>query len=362
MPSSLTLALVAVSALVAVADLDPTVYPQLPGPHKVATKATWDYHGICGPGTVYYPDSPGNFPLLSFAHGLFASGTKVTYWYTLEGIASWGYIIVALEGCEGSTNEYKAQEAMMDWAYSHWTNIDHSHPGGIFGHSMGGGSTIATASDGDACVKYGLQAASMMHPCNFQTQGGPAWIPAIYSSGDRDWTCRASLVYGYYTKDAANKKPRGFAIYKNEGHGGTPPSPPCGPFFNNEVPDISNWFGCYLWYNQDSCKSVYNNFCGDGKKEPAGGKPGWGCELFMNPSESDGSFDTTWAEAQVRGDPLEILALPWGLHNGTWEGFMHEIRTRGDWVVQQRTASLKARGLYRTKLNVTFDNPAVVLV
>ena len=48
-----------------------------PGPNNVKSKKTWSYSGPCSPGTVYYPDSEGKFPLLSFAHGLGASGTRV---------------------------------------------------------------------------------------------------------------------------------------------------------------------------------------------------------------------------------------------------------------------------------------------
>ena len=111
-----------------------------PGPNDVGVKKTWSYNGSCGPGTVYYPLSDGKFPLLSFAHGMGASGTRVTYSYTLNAVASWGYIIVALEGCEVALREQKGQQEIMDWMFDNWDAIDHDHPGGVFGHSMGGGS------------------------------------------------------------------------------------------------------------------------------------------------------------------------------------------------------------------------------
>jgi len=229
----------------------------------------------------------------------------------------------------------------------------------------GGGSTIAVASDADAVSKYGLQAAVMMHPCNFQFgplpfKGGPSWIPALYTSGSRDITCNHGLVYGYYSRDAANHKPRGFGVYTNEGHGGTPPSPPCGPWKNNEVQDIANWFGCYIYGHQDSCESMSNNFCSDGLKWPSGRK--YGCELNMKSHLSEGvtSFEASWKRAIETGSPIDALSLPWGQHNGTWAEVLSEIRARGKWLVQQRETYLSDRGLHMANLTTTLSK--VVLV
>jgi len=272
-------------------------------------------------------------------------------------------------GCEESSHEYNAQEAMMDWAFSHWTTIDHSHPGGIFGHSMGGGSTIAVAGDGNACVHYGLQGAFMMHPCDIQTgshgiQGGPSWIPSLYVSGQKDNICSPGTTYGYYKQTAQHNPPRGFGVYKDYTH-----FSPTGGGFNLEAMDIANWFGCYLWYNKDACSAIHNGFCGDGKKIATG--QSYGCELYMNNAMTvqvsenatsnsqvlgnalDVSFETMWAAAQSTGDPLQALALPWGHHNGTLAGFMAEVQTRGDWAVQQRKAYLSMRGLHPKIANVS---------
>jgi len=160
-------------------------------------------------------------------------------------------------------------------------------------------------------------------------------------------------VYGEYQKGGANKKPRGYAVYKGYGH-----ASPCGTKYNLEAMDIANWFGCYLYYNQDSCGAIYNGFCNN--KIPTGSS--YGCELFMNGQASgnmdlkvsqNASFEKLWANALSKDDPLEALAVPWGQHNGTLEGMVDEIRRRGDWAVQQRKAFLNSRGLYPKATNTS---------
>jgi len=319
-----------------------------PGPYSTQTKQTWDYSGPCGPGAVFYPEADGNFPLLGFAHGLDGQNVLSTYSYTLNSLASWGYIVVAHEGCPSDNQEYKTQEAMMDWAFSHWTTIDHSKPSGIFGHSMGGGSTMVFAGDGNACVKHAVQGAFMMHPCDFQNpHSSPTWVPTLYTSGSSDTLCTPTFVYGEYKKGGfANGKPVGYGVYKGASH-----LLPCGVQYNPEAIDIANWFGCYVYQNQDSCSSIYNGFCSN---KIATGQT-YGCELSMNgeaaTSNVSASFTDMWSKALDSGDPLQALAVPWGRHNGTWAAFMDEIKTRGDWAVQQRTKYLRSRGLYPTVAN-----------
>jgi len=214
--------------------------------------------------------------------------------------------------------------------------------------------TIAVAGNGDACVHYGLQAAFMMHPCNFQMgSGGASWIPSLYVSGQSDGTCSPRTVYGEYQNGGKNGKPRGYAVYKGYGH-----ASPCGLGFNLEAMDIANWFGCYLYGNQDACGAIYSGFCNN--KIPTG--QGYGCELYMNGQASEntsdkdlqtGHFEARWKTALSTGDPQEALAVPWGHHNGTLESIVHEVKTRGAWLVRQRRAYLIARGLYPKKINAS---------
>jgi hypothetical protein len=59
---------------------------------------------VCGSSqnaVVFYPTNHDQSPLISFAHGFTAGGraTAADYVRLLSGVASWGYVIVALE-CE----------------------------------------------------------------------------------------------------------------------------------------------------------------------------------------------------------------------------------------------------------------------
>ena len=297
-----------------------------PGPHDVKTKKTWSYNGPCSPGTVYYPDSEGQFPLLSFAHGLGASGTSTTYGYTVKAVASWGYIVVALEGCEAATNEQDGQQKIMDWMFDNWDTIDRGRPGGVYGHSMGGAATDATASDGSACVRYGLQGAVMMHP-GVQLGMGSPWIPSMFLAGENDHVV-GSIPKRCFDSAAKNGVARAFGSFNGYSH-----VSPCGPVYNKEVMDIANWFGCFLYYNQDSCGTLADSFC-NGDKAAS-------CQLIWGEGASSGG--TAWSDAIATGDPTDALRVPWGLHNGTLEGMVEEVRRRGQWAVQQRREYLRGR-------------------
>lgn len=308
------------------------------GPYNVKTKSTWGYKGPCGPGTIYYPDSTGNFILLSFAHGMGASGTKLTYEWTLKTVASWGYIIVALEGCDVSLNEYKGQEQIMDWMFDNWDTIDHTHPGGIFGHSQGGASTVSTAHDGNGCVHYGLHGAVMMHP-GIQMGMGAPWIPSLYTSGTLDVVV-GEIPNECFAAAGANNVDRGFGAYNGYTHFN-----PCGVWSNKEAKDIANWFGCYLYYNQDACGSIWGSFCnGDKAAKSCKLIKGSGGQLMSNISGAD-----AWEAAVRTGDPLKALAVPWGHHNQTFDAHMEEIRRRGDWVVEKRRNRLQRRWANMTR-------------
>jgi len=306
------------------------------GPHNVKTKAAWSYTGPCRGGTVYYPDSPGKFPLLSFAHGMGASGTKLTYEWTLNTVASWGYIIAAIEGCEVSLDEYKGQEQIMEWMFDNWDTIDHSKPGGVFGHSQGGASTVSTAHDGNACVHYGLHSAVMMHPGVQMGMGAP-WIASLYLSGTLDFVV-GKIPNECFNAAGANNVDRGFGAYNGYTHFN-----PCGVWSNKEAIDIANWFGCYLYYNQNSCGTIWGGFC---NKDKAGS-----CKLIKGNGQNEGVQD--WEAAVRHGDPLKALSVPWGNHNGTFEARMEEIQRRGDWIAEQRRQRLQKRWASMKLLNRT---------
>merc|ERR1712217_98128 len=107
--------------------------------------------------------------------------------------------------------------------------------------------------------------------------------------------------------------------------------------------DIANWFGCYLYSNQDSCSAIYNGWCNN--KVPTG--QAYGCQLFMSSlgAGNAANFDALWTSALSSGDPQRALSVPWGQHNGTWREVMDEIKRRGQWAVKQREAYFRSRGI-----------------
>ena len=211
---------------------------------------------------------------------------------------------------------------------------------GCLGTAWAGAATDATASDGNACIKYGLQGAVMMHP-GVQLGMGSPWIPSMFLTGTLDAV--VSEIPGLAFKAAAkNGISRAFGAYKGYTH-----VSPCGPVSNKEVLDIVNWFGCFLWYNQDSCGSLASSFCNDEKNGS--------CQLiWSNNGVGDSSL---WHKALETGDEQKVLAVPWGSHNGTFEGFMDEVQRRGEWTVAQRRKylSLKRQLSHNTESTVGND-------
>ena len=106
---------------------------------------------------------------------------------------------------------------------------------------------------------------------------------------------------------------------------------------NNEAQNIADWFGCFLYYNQDSCGSINNGFCSDKNTN--------NCEIdWANAAGGDQDEDAlTWEAAIARGEHDRVLHVPWGRGNRTLDSFMHEVRGRGAWVVEQRAKHIAER-------------------
>lgn len=111
--------------------------------------------------TLYYPDSvTGDYPLVVFGHGFTVSYTFYTNWY--EHLASWGYIVAALDEQNGfniSHPEFGQQMlgtidmvSGQDAAAGSRLNGLWNGKSATMGHSMGGGSALIAAVDGGALV------------------------------------------------------------------------------------------------------------------------------------------------------------------------------------------------------------------
>jgi len=234
-----------------------------------------------------------------------------------------------------SWNEYRGQEEIMDWMFDNWDTIDHSHPGGVFGHSQGGAATVSAAHDGNSCLHYGLHAAVMMHPFIIQKNKGPPWIASMYVTGTLDLVVN-DIPIDIFNRAGANNVDRAFGNYKLYNH-----FSPCWWNYNKEALDIANWFGCYLYYNRDSCGTIWGSFCNNDKA--------WQCYLIKGSGQNTQFLAASdrgvqdWNAAIASGDPLKALSVPWGNHNGTFEARMEEIKRRGDWIVAQRRERLEKR-------------------
>jgi hypothetical protein len=159
------------------------------GPYQVF-KSTIYLGGLtCGQGQnalVYYPSdsnlrtettSRQKFPLISFAHGFRAGGYELHQVYSslLVGLASWGFIVVAPESGLNKycLDQYQDQLRVFDYLQkgdkrSHlFASLDHSALYGVLGHSMGGRSTIISATK----ENYPIGAAAALHPT--YTQAAP---------------------------------------------------------------------------------------------------------------------------------------------------------------------------------------------
>jgi dienelactone hydrolase len=229
------------------------------GPFATATETTYVGGYVCGSSqnaVVFYPtnhDKPS--PLISFAHGFTAGGkaTAIDYQKLLAGVASWGYVIVALESApiKYCIRETEDQIRSLEWAKTSKfaTAIDWSKPTGIMGHSMGGQATHLTANSAAAVSKYNIAAAVALHPVYIT---GGSKVPIFYGTGSADIIVPPATVRKAYMQTLGVKKV--FANIKGATH-----------FEPNEI-GPNRWtdyaaamFGCYLYQIESACPTVFGS-------------------------------------------------------------------------------------------------------
>merc|ERR1712232_1363708 len=145
-----------------------------PGAYTVKT-ATYTYADLDRTSTkihVWYPvGSDGQkFPFIEYAHGNGCGGPQLPLLYNtlLTHMAAYGYVIAAHEACDsgcsdhavlpydpvGFKNYYKQQLMVIEWAKKQvdpvFSSVDWSVGVGVSGHSMGGQSTVYSASSAGA--------------------------------------------------------------------------------------------------------------------------------------------------------------------------------------------------------------------
>lgn len=218
--------------------------------------------------TIVYPSNPSGretFPFLSFAHGTFVGGkippTEVTYKPVLELVASYGFVVVAPDTCsvKACYSMFSADQVATISACKANTSL---HPGlahatfenvGVFGHSMGGMSTLACAGGSSLGIEpadYGIAAAVSMHTCQdyLLDRGGNVSVPILFTAGDADKICADGCAKKFY--DSVTYTHKAFLDIANAEH-----SDPTNMGQNREDQAVALYLSCHL--KNEQCDKVY---------------------------------------------------------------------------------------------------------
>jgi len=230
---------------------------------------------------IYYPTSAleeghnGNFPFLSFAHGLgvgggLEPGVSVAYKTLLETVAAQGFIVMAATTCPRTlcVMDYKDQLATISAAKNHpelhpaLKNADLTNVG-VFGHSMGGMATINSAQ----ASGYNIKAAVALHNClQLGLTGSGIKVPILFTAGSVDSICQDGCAYSIYNQVPAGQHKVFFDI------SGTTHMEPTNIGGNREDQAVALWFQCYL--KGEQCDKVKGaEIC----KQVTGGKSMYSC-------------------------------------------------------------------------------------
>jgi pimeloyl-ACP methyl ester carboxylesterase len=228
------------------------------GPFNVASENVIVGGYVCGGNqgaVVYYPTDHDKSPLISFAHGFTAGGESVAVDYAplLKGVASWGYVIVALKAAPLNycIRETEDQIRNLVWAKTSKfaDRIDWDKKTGIMGHSMGGQATHLTANNQAAVSTHNIGAAVALHPVYV---AGGSKIPIFYGTGTLDTIVPPGTVRTAYTQTLGVSK-----VFANI-LGATHLEPnTVGP--NRWTDYAAAMFGCYLYEMDDACTTVFGN-------------------------------------------------------------------------------------------------------
>eukprot|EP00756_Hemistasia_phaeocysticola_P042168 Hpha_TRINITY_DN16955_c0_g10::TRINITY_DN16955_c0_g10_i1::g.53165::m.53165 len=217
---------------------------------------------------IVYPSNPSGgetFPFLSFAHGTYVGGrippTEVTYKPVLELVASYGFVVVAPDTCSDKAcySKFSADQVATISACKANTTL---HPGlahasfekvGVFGHSMGGMSTLACAGGSSLGINpadYGIAAAVSMHTCQdyLLNRGGDVSVPILFTAGDVDRVCADGCAEKYY--DPITYPRKAFLDIANAEH-----SDPTSAGQNREDEAVALYLSCHL--KSEHCDRVY---------------------------------------------------------------------------------------------------------
>lgn len=223
---------------------------------------------------AWFEANAGNFPLISFNHGIFGGGKDNIGEYSalVADIASWGFVVAAMDGCSPmcfvylyAKDQLNVIQRFLDGKISEvrypWVKMVAATNAGIAGHSFGGMSTVLAARTfGNLPVK----AAWALHPCpcfeGAPPQGCPATyeikIPIVYTTGTLDTICLQKYVKMEFDKTHSPNKT--YADMVGITHM-EPVNSPLGPTHKLWAPYMGNYFRCHLWEDRSACNNVYGN-------------------------------------------------------------------------------------------------------
>lgn len=221
----------------------------------------------------FFKTHQASFPLVSFNHGIMlgGSGNQAEYSELVTVIASWGFVVVAMDGCATAAclvglfakDQLNVVERILSGKvdankYPFFTLVSPDKKAGIAGHSYGGMATVINARSPGPNVG----AAFALHPCpcfeGMPPQGCPSKfsisIPIFYTTGSLDTVCLPNFVKDDYDRTAGPKT--AFANMKGITHF-EPMNPPLGSPTKVWAPSIGNFFRCWLIEDQSACSLVY---------------------------------------------------------------------------------------------------------
>lgn len=223
---------------------------------------------------VYYPDAPGRFPVIAWAHGFNNPGNQsyLCYAGTLESIAAGGYVVIAAESSSWPQiclTEWRDQFRSLEWARSSKLAVRiNVSQAGLMGHSMGGGATVHAAAQADAVKEHHVGAAVILHAAGGipKNNGSQPVVPIFYGGGSQDiyanWT---GVRAAYHNVTGVSK-----ALEVIEGAIHQEPQTECLDWQGHNKsfgrqrhsPFIVAFFDCHLKGNISQCGKIYSDEMG----------------------------------------------------------------------------------------------------
>jgi len=238
--------------------------------------ASYPWAVVVVPAQVLSPGNTERFPLVVFSHGD-GSGGFLTYWANmaiLNGLASFGFIVVAPascdEGCDEGGHETYHQEQLnlIEWAseesrdediFNILESVDRENGYGVYGHSRGA-MAIVTASP--KFKDYNVNAAVLLQACGIEPLDVyESNAPLAVFTGSEDKACRGDTYY----EQASS--PKAFASVVGADH-----YEPCcynmSPRYNAY---IAAWFKIWIGQNSEDPDHFYELIYGDEQSSLCGG-------------------------------------------------------------------------------------------